>query len=287
MTFRIFENNPNDFISEVKTPSGQQARLALIKFSLEPDDLSGCFVFLPASVKSAQPVLEIEDLPWPQIVKAMMTTLISINGFTDKLAHEFYNELRQDGNSYLQYLQENSNILTSILQELSELADVTSKVPHTQVIDLNLFVKQVVQQVISLYPGTEIDCVFSDLPKINSSSKVLNVILKNIFITTIQFCETGKITIELKADIKDGWCHITVSDKGSGIPDNLQHQLLSFTYETIPNAEESCVDYGNGLAQAVFLSRRLGGALALKSAEGEGTTVEFSLPVNTGKRESS
>jgi two-component sensor histidine kinase len=279
------ESNPDDYTTQIETPSGHQVRLVLIKFSLEPEDLSGCFVFLPALVKPAQSAMDVEDIPWLQIVKAMNATLISVNGFADKLAHEYYNELGQEGNSYLQYLYENSNILTSILNEISELATVTNKVPYNRIIDLNLFVNQTIQQVMSLYPGLDIDFQYTDLPKINSSPDVLSVILKNILINCVQFSKTGKIAIQIQAAIKDGWCHITITDNGSGISHNLQHQLLSFYFGSTHHKEESKPEYGNGMATAVFLTRRLGGALALSSTEGKGTSVEITLPAIERKRE--
>jgi CheY-like chemotaxis protein len=83
--------------------------------------------------------------------------------------------------------------------------------------------------------------------------------------------QAGRIT--LKTWARDDRVYCSVTDSGSGMPEEVRRRALEPFFTTKgPKAT------GLGLSVAYGTIQRYGGALTVESAEGQGTTVEVSLP---------
>jgi signal transduction histidine kinase len=83
--------------------------------------------------------------------------------------------------------------------------------------------------------------------------------------------QTGRIT--LKTWTHEDRVHCSVSDTGAGMPDEIRRRALEPFFTTKgPKAT------GLGLSVAYGTVQRYGGTLTVESVEGQGTTVEVSLP---------
>jgi signal transduction histidine kinase/CheY-like chemotaxis protein len=100
----------------------------------------------------------------------------------------------------------------------------------------------------------------------------LREVLMNLLLNAADaISQAGRIT--LKTWARDDRVYCSVTDSGSGMPEEVRRRALEPFFTTKgPKAT------GLGLSVAYGTIQRYGGALTVESAEGKGTTVEVSLP---------
>jgi signal transduction histidine kinase len=101
---------------------------------------------------------------------------------------------------------------------------------------------------------------------------VLLAALDNIINNALEAMPTGG-TLVLHVGECDGWCQLSVSDTGCGIPDEmLPHLFKPF------HTSKTSGHLGLGLVQSRDLVHLLGGRLEVASVPGQGATVTMTLP---------
>jgi signal transduction histidine kinase len=100
----------------------------------------------------------------------------------------------------------------------------------------------------------------------------LREVLMNLLLNAADaITQAGKITLRTWA--RDDRVYCSVTDTGAGMPDEVRRRALEPFFTTKgPKAT------GLGLSVAYGTVQRYGGTLTVESAEGQGTTVEVSLP---------
>ncbi len=105
----------------------------------------------------------------------------------------------------------------------------------------------------------------------------LQQILGNLITNALKFTPPGK-AVQLDADELEDTCVLRVRDEGRGIPaDQLARVFEPFAQVTRADQTEK-KGAGLGLAICKSLVERMGGAIAVTSTEGEGTTFAVTLP---------
>ena len=87
----------------------------------------------------------------------------------------------------------------------------------------------------------------------------------------------GEIIISAKPG--KGYVEISVSDNGIGIPLDKQKNLFSKFYQVQVNSHTGLVGSGLGLFIVKGLVTAHDGSISLRSEEGKGTTITFTLPL--------
>lgn len=88
----------------------------------------------------------------------------------------------------------------------------------------------------------------------------------------------GNVVLDGEQELRGYFVRLAVSDQGTGIPPHLLHKVIEPFFTT----KEIGKGTGMGLSQAYGFARQSGGALALDSRPGHGTTVSFYLPAEPG-----
>ena len=112
----------------------------------------------------------------------------------------------------------------------------------------------------------------SDLPEISADPERLIQVLTNLISNAERHTQNGTITISLSGE--PGWQTICVSDTGTGMSEEMQKNVL----KGYVSADKDYWRHGIGLYVCHQIITALGGKIWLKSKEGEGTQVFFSLP---------
>ncbi|MBU6367605.1 MAG: PAS domain-containing sensor histidine kinase, partial [Gemmatimonadetes bacterium] len=126
---------------------------------------------------------------------------------------------------------------------------------------------------------------------VHAPAEPLRRVLMNLVANAAKFTRQGEVTVRLHVEPlrADGdtpgaaVLHGEVADTGIGIPE--AHQGALFAPFAQAHAGQAVSHGGSGLGLAICreLLAQLGGTIALRSREGVGTTVSFTLPVHTGE----
>lgn len=115
-----------------------------------------------------------------------------------------------------------------------------------------------------------------DGPDLHGDAHRLEMILTNLLSNAMKVTSKGG-TIRIATWVQGGWAHVSVADRGPGIPAEEGARIFERFYRR--EAQARTVGAGIGLALAKELAELHGGRLAYESPAGEGTTFTLSLPL--------
>lgn len=104
----------------------------------------------------------------------------------------------------------------------------------------------------------------------------LGQVLYNLLSNAIKFSPPGEV-VSVWTTAANGEVTISVVDNGPGIPEEFKARLFEQFAQASPGGQSTGT--GLGLAISKRLVEKLGGAIAIHSSEGSGTTVSLSLPL--------
>lgn len=175
-----------------------------------------------------------------------------------------------------------SQRLMTILSDLLDFAKLEAGRVDTESIPFSLV--EVVDEVIGLTTskaeakGLVLAAVINEAPNIlqGDPSKIRQVLL-NLINNAIKFTEEGGIELTVKA--RDSRIQFAVTDTGIGIPEELQAKLFHPFIQAKGSTSRLFGGTGLGLSIAQQYVKLMNGDIGMFSAEGIGTTVWFTIPV--------
>ena len=102
----------------------------------------------------------------------------------------------------------------------------------------------------------------------------LQQVLINLLLNAVQASPEGA-TVEVMAEVLDGWVLVKVSDRGAGLPVADRERLFEPFFTTKPVGAGT----GLGLAVALGLAEQNGGRLTLVDRPGGGAEARLELPL--------
>jgi signal transduction histidine kinase len=113
-----------------------------------------------------------------------------------------------------------------------------------------------------------------------SDRSCVELVLKRLLENACKFTRKGKVGCEVERETRDGadWILFRVSDTGIGMTEEALARCFEPFYQADPSATREYGGAGLGLTTAVRLCEMLGGAITARSAPGEGSTFEVTLP---------
>ncbi len=110
------------------------------------------------------------------------------------------------------------------------------------------------------------------LPSTTVPADELRQILLNLVTNALQAIDGRGGTLSVTTARRGEQLSLTVTDDGAGIPEDVRQRIFDPFFTTKPDGS------GLGLSVVYGLLNRYGGSCRIHSIEGEGTTVELSLP---------
>jgi signal transduction histidine kinase len=217
----------------------------------------------------------------------LRTPLNSVLGFTEMLADGLYGELPARARAALEKVQNNGRHLLGLINDVLDL----SKIEAGQ-LTLALDDYAITQVVNSVVTGTDSLArakglalkaeVAPGLPIGRGDERRLTQVLFNVVGNAIKFTDAGSVEITAKA--ADGFFEVAVRDTGPGIAPENQARI----FEEFQQIDASSTRTKGGTGLGLAISRRIvemhGGAIAVESELGKGSTFRIVVPVRAEER---
>jgi hypothetical protein len=173
-------------------------------------------------------------------------------------------------NDMLATLRNTVSKMKMLIQKLRSIPEKTAL--NTALTDINLLVKEVVEDVMKLNPG--IDIHYHGSPAFSSvdGEEMKKVILNLVMNALDAVDESGSVIIE--TDIEDKAVCLKVRDNGCGIAEDF---LKNHLFKPFRTTKEKGL--GIGLYQCKQIIEAHSGTLQAESVPGDGTVFTIHLPV--------
>ncbi len=210
----------------------------------------------------------------------LRTPLTSIIGFTDELTQL---DLPDDAKTYLDVVTRNAVRLGELVEDLLEVGRLNSQVQlkANERLDIDAVIDAVVSDLhhAAAARSIAVERTGATGERIHSVRTDVTRILVNLLSNAIKFSPVGG-HVEITVEVSAAQLQIRVIDSGSGISTADLDRVFERFYRT--SAAATVPGSGLGLVISRGLAESLGGAVELRSIEGEGTTAVFTLPRTPG-----
>ncbi|MBD0822466.1 tetratricopeptide repeat protein [Aestuariibaculum marinum] len=152
-------------------------------------------------------------------------------------------------------------------------------------VDLYAITNLVLKVSESLIKGKTLQLINSvpkDIHLVEADENRLQQILFNLIGNAIKFTDSG--TVQVKAELKNNFIKVAVSDTGIGIPADKFESIFKSFEQIDGSVERAYGGTGLGLSVTKQLVELHGGTIHVESKLGEGSTFMFTLPLSETDR---
>jgi signal transduction histidine kinase len=211
-------------------------------------------------------------------LRSPLTTII---GFAELVSDPMIGALNDKQREYTDYILSSSKALLAIINDILDLATIDAGV-----MDLELAEVAVADTIAAAIEGVKdrlretrltLDTrIQEDVGSFVGDEKRVRQVLFNLVANAIAYSEPGG-RVEVACALDGDFVRIAVSDHGPGIPARLVDQVFD-RFVSDPNAGGERRGAGLGLSIVKSFVELHGGAVAIDSKEGVGTTVVCRFP---------
>ncbi len=199
-----------------------------------------------------------------------------VNGFAKALLEEFASRLDPAGQHYLQRIQEGSQHLGRLIDDLLTLAQVGRRELHPEATALNSLVQDVVVELKPETAGRQIEWRLGRLPTVECDPGLMRVAFTNLLSNAIKFTRPRKrALIQVDQTTVDGEAAVFVRDNGVGFDMKYADQLFG-AFQRLHRAEEF-EGTGVGLATVQRVVHKHGGRVWAQAQVDQGATFYFTV----------
>ena len=206
------------------------------------------------------------------------TPLNAISGFTQVLTMKDIELPDTERMDFCERIQENTRLLTTILDDLLLISDFesSSALPPVEPCAVSTIVDQAADTIRSVLAKTvtfNCQCALSADQTIESYPRLIHIVLSKLLDNAAKFTTVGSIT--LKVSQEDTMLHFSVEDTGPGVPPDKKEYI----FERFTKLDSFAQGTGLGLNVGRMIAERLGGTLTLDTDYKNGSKFDLILPV--------
>lgn len=204
--------------------------------------------------------------------------LRTIGSFAQLLSRRYTQELDEQGQSYLEFINQGAGNLNVLIDDLLLYSQVVEGARKVEMVNLNQILKQVIYQLGSKVKETEAQITYGNMPnRILASPSQMVQVFQNLIANAIKFArpDTPPLIQIRGRQANKGW-QIQISDNGIGI-DAEFHETVFLLFKKL-HTREHYEGTGIGLALVKKIIEEHGGRIEIESAIGKGTTFSLWLP---------
>ena len=213
----------------------------------------------------------------------LKTPLTILSVYTQLLCERFAAEGRQDAVLLLSKMDDQITNLTKLVTDLLDISRMQAGQLELaqEAVDMDALVREVVE---NLQPITTHRLLTEAAAQryVTGDRDRLAQVLINLLTNAIKYSPHAD-TIIVKIMHTHDTLIVSVQDFGIGIPQNHHQKLFERFYRVLSQKDQTYPGLGIGLYIAYEIIQRHGGKMWVESAEGEGSTFFFSLPIREEK----
>lgn len=210
----------------------------------------------------------------------LKTPVALIKGYATTLAREDAHWDEQTLREGLQVIQEESDRLNNLIDNLLDASRIQAGVLKLELGDVSIprLARQVAERLSTQTDKHTIEVDFpEDFPVVLADEERLRQVLHNLVGNAIKYSPDGGV-IRIGGWSDEESVTVYVADQGIGIPPEEQSRLFDRFYRVDSSLRRKTQGAGLGLYLCKSLIEAHGGRIWLRSEPGKGTTVFFSLP---------
>lgn len=205
--------------------------------------------------------------------------LHKIIAFGDRLQELLNDAISEKGKDYLQRMERAAERMRTLIEDLLQIARVTTRSQPFQKIDLNKVLEEVLSDVEILLKKTKGEIKINKLPMVRGDSLQLHQVFQNLICNALKFSrleKPPKIQITSKT-IKKGWVEIILTDNGIGIEEEYYERIF-LPFQRL-HGQEKFEGSGMGLTLCKKIIERHGGKITVESQLGKGSKFILKFPL--------
>ncbi len=204
--------------------------------------------------------------------------LRKIIAFGDRLKTTNAAVLNEQGRDYLDRMQKASIRMQHLVEDLLQLARVTTKARPFEATDMQVVIQEVLSDLAERIRQTKGLVSVGEMPVLDADKMQMRQLFQNLIANALKFHKEGnQPCIAMKSTRVDGeFCEITVEDNGVGFDEKYLDRIFK-PFERLHGRGEY-EGTGMGLAICSKIAKRHGGEITARSAPGMGSTFIVKLP---------
>ena len=216
----------------------------------------------------------------------LRTPLTSIKGYIETLLDKSY-DTGAEKKKFLEIIEENTDRLIAIASDLLVLSELESGETDTQdsgkgyeEIDIRETILRSVGSLDSLFSKNRVNLsleIQDGMPPYRANRFLVERMLINLVENSAKYTPADG-SVSVRASAQNGSLCIEIEDNGIGIPPEHQERIFERFYRVDKDRSREIGGTGLGLSIVKHIVIQYGGTIAVRSAEGEGTTFTVELP---------
>lgn len=203
--------------------------------------------------------------------------LRSIIGYSRALNEDFGDKLGDEGKRLLNIIQENSNRMNKLIDDLLEFSRLGRKQIIKTEVDMNAIVQNVLSNIVSPPDNAHID--INSLSPVYGDPSLLTQVWINLISNAVKYSsKKPSPKVEIASQKNEREVTYIVSDNGAGFDMEYADKLFK-VFQRLHSANEF-EGTGVGLALVHKIVTRHGGRVWAEGRKEEGATFYFALPLS-------
>lgn len=218
------------------------------------------------------------------ITHEIRTPLNILTGYIHIIADSGYELDKDTRDELLQGIDQNTNAITSIVNDLLEVSQSESKDHYhrNEQVVVNDLCRSIMMEKEAKNKGRlglKFQTGLSDDFAITSNHRAVERILRQLMGNALKFTEHGMVELTVGEDADEGVVRFAVTDTGIGIPEDQHEKVFENFYKVDPFKQ----GMGVGLSMSRKIAVLLGGDITIDKTYHDGTRMILTLPVGTNE----
>ena len=204
--------------------------------------------------------------------------LRKVQAFSDRLASKYAHQLDADGKLYIERMQDASNRMRVLIQDLLSYSRVKTNRQEWAIVDLNTVVQDVVNDLEVRLEQSGGRVELGTLPVIQADSLQMRQIFQNLISNALKFKKPGVAPVVKvsSVELSQGIFEVTIADNGIGFENKYAERVFEVFQRLHGRSEYEGT--GMGLAIVRKIVERHKGSIRAESEPEQGTQFVLRLP---------